>query len=58
MLDGPSRPKPILIGSIKSNLGHSEAANGISSIINSTLMLENGLIPATVGIRKLNPRSD
>ncbi|KID64066.1 Beta-ketoacyl synthase, partial [Metarhizium hybridum] len=55
-LDGPSRPKPILIGSIKSNLGHSEAASGISSIINSTLMLENGLIPATVGIRKLNPK--
>lgn len=55
-LDGPSRPKPILIGSIKSNLGHSEAPSGISSIINSTLMLENGLIPATVGIRKLNPK--
>ncbi|KID67765.1 Beta-ketoacyl synthase, partial [Metarhizium brunneum ARSEF 3297] len=55
-LDGPSRPKPILIGSIKSNLGHSGAASGISSIINSTLMLENSLIPATVGIRKLNPK--
>lgn len=55
-LDGPSRPKPILIGSIKSNLGHSDAASGISSIINSTLMLQNSLIPATVGIRKLNPK--
>ncbi|RDW80301.1 polyketide synthase-nonribosomal peptide synthetase-1 [Coleophoma cylindrospora] len=55
-LDGPSRSQPILIGSIKSNLGHSEAASGISSVIKATLMLENAMIPATVGVRKLNPK--
>ncbi|KAK8102456.1 hypothetical protein PG984_015602 [Apiospora sp. TS-2023a] len=55
-LDGPSRGAPILIGSVKSNLGHSEAASGISSVIKATLMLENSLIPATVGVRQLNPK--
>ena len=46
----------ILIGSIKSNLGHSEAASGLSSIIKVTLALENDEIPPTVGLKTLNPK--
>ncbi|KAH8657723.1 polyketide synthase [Xylariales sp. PMI_506] len=55
-LGGPRRQQPILVGSVKSNLGHSEAASGISSVIKATLMLEKGVIPATIGVRKLNPK--
>lgn len=40
---------------VKPNLGHSEAASGISSVIKGTLALENNLIPATIGLKKLNP---
>lgn len=40
---------------MKTNLGHSEAVSGISSVIKVTLALENSLIPPTIGIQNLNP---
>lgn len=47
---------PLLIGSVKTNLGHSEAASGISSIIKVVLALEKKQIPPTIGVTKLNPK--
>ncbi|KAL4746292.1 hypothetical protein BDW72DRAFT_207477 [Aspergillus terricola var. indicus] len=47
---------PLLLGSVKSNVGHSEAASGISSIIKSTLALERGQIPPTHGLTAINPK--
>ena len=48
--------KPTLIGSIKTNLGHSEGSSGISSIIKVSLALEKRLIPPTIGLKRLNPK--
>ncbi|KAI1455535.1 ketoacyl-synt-domain-containing protein [Annulohypoxylon moriforme] len=47
---------PLLIGSCKSGLGHSEAASGISSIIKVVLALEKKEIPPTVGVNSINPK--
>ena len=47
---------PLLVGSVKTNLGHSEAASGLTSIIKATLVLEKSSIPATIGLKKLNPK--
>ncbi|KAL1971038.1 hypothetical protein VTN77DRAFT_2872 [Rasamsonia byssochlamydoides] len=47
--------RPTLVGGIKPNLGHSEGASGLSSIIKVTLALEKGVIPATVGVKNINP---
>jgi acyl transferase domain-containing protein len=44
------------IGAIKSNIGHSEAAAGVSALIKVLLMLQKNLIPPHVGIKnELNP---
>lgn len=37
-------------------MGHSEAASGITSIIKATLALENGCVPASIGVKKVNPK--
>ncbi|VUC30962.1 unnamed protein product [Clonostachys rosea] len=50
------RSHRVHIGSVKTNLGHSEAASGLTSIIKATLALQKGEIPPTVGIKKLNPK--
>ncbi|KAI1444204.1 putative polyketide synthase [Annulohypoxylon stygium] len=50
------RNNPLLLGAVKTNLGHSEAASGLTSIIKATLMLERGQIPATIGLKQLNPK--
>ncbi|KAL3473119.1 polyketide synthase [Aspergillus californicus] len=48
--------QPLLIGSVKSNVGHSEAASGISSVIKGTMILEHGMIPGSYGVRDINPK--
>ena len=45
-----------MIGSIKTNLGHSEAGSGLSGILKCVLALETGLIPPSVGLRQINPQ--
>jgi len=48
----------LIIGSIKSNVGHSEAAAGISGLIKATMAVERGQIPGNPTFIKPNPRID
>ncbi|KAI1746913.1 reducing type I polyketide synthase [Xylaria castorea] len=50
-----SKDDPILIGSVKPNIGHSEAASSMGTLIKVILALENGVIPPTAGLVRLNP---
>ncbi|KAF7502391.1 hypothetical protein GJ744_005857 [Endocarpon pusillum] len=46
---------PLLIGGVKSNLGHSEAAAGITALIKTVLAIEKKIIPPTIGVVNPNP---
>ena len=50
-----SRDKPLLIGSIKTNIGHLESASGLAGLIKATLCLEKGLIPPNINFVEVNP---
>ncbi|KAG9243665.1 hypothetical protein BJ878DRAFT_509631 [Calycina marina] len=56
--EGRSLEEPLIIGSVKTNLGHCEGASGLASVIKSVLCLEHALIAPTVGIKQLNPDID
>ncbi|KAI0202479.1 putative polyketide synthase [Astrocystis sublimbata] len=44
------RDSPLLVGAIKANMGHSEAASGISSIMKAAMMFGKGVVPPQVGM--------
>ena len=53
------RPKDraLTISSVKPNVGHSEAASGVTSLIKGLLMLQHQIIPGHIGIKtRLNPK--
>jgi acyl transferase domain-containing protein/NADPH:quinone reductase-like Zn-dependent oxidoreductase len=45
----------VYIGSVKPNLGHSEGASGLTSVIKAVLALENQTIPPNIKFTKPNP---
>ncbi len=49
---------PLPIGSVKSNLGHLEAASGVAGLVKALFVVEQRKIPPTIGINSLNPRID
>ncbi len=57
---GEGRPveKPLLVGSVKTNFGHLEAASGMASLIKVILALEHEELPAQLPLGTPNPNID
>ncbi|NEO73021.1 type I polyketide synthase [Moorena sp. SIO3H5] len=54
---GKNRPQqqPLVIGSVKSNIGHTEAAAGVAGLIKVVLSLKNEKIPPHLHFKQPNP---
>jgi len=50
------RQTPLLIGSVKSNMGHSEPASGLCSVVKVLIAMQHGRIPPNLHFS--NPRED
>lgn len=49
------RKTPLLLGSVKSNMGHAEPASGLCSIAKVLIAMEEGVIPANLHFNTPNP---
>jgi acyl transferase domain-containing protein/NAD(P)-dependent dehydrogenase (short-subunit alcohol dehydrogenase family) len=52
---GIGRSEPLWLGSIKPNIGHTEAASGVASLIKATLALAHQQIPPNLEFEQPNP---
>ncbi|KAK3297911.1 PKS01 highly reducing polyketide synthase [Chaetomium fimeti] len=52
---GRTNGKKLVVGSVKSNIGHLEAGAGLAAVVKSVLMLEKGVIPPNINLTTPNP---
>lgn len=52
-----SKRDSLLVGAVKTNVGHAEAASAMAGIMKVVLAMELGTIPASIGVKNYNPKS-
>jgi acyl transferase domain-containing protein/acyl-CoA synthetase (AMP-forming)/AMP-acid ligase II/acyl carrier protein len=58
LVRGRDRPYPLVVGSVKTNLGHLEAAAGVAGLIKTVLALQHRRIPAHLHFSRPSPHFD
>ena len=52
---GRAPDRPLMVGSVKSNMGHTEACAGMAGLFKTVLAIEHGVIPANLHLQTPNP---
>jgi acyl transferase domain-containing protein/thioester reductase-like protein/SAM-dependent methyltransferase/acyl carrier protein len=53
-IGGPIRSKPLILGSVKGHIGHSEGASGVISLIKIIMMMHESYIPPQASFSKMS----
>ena len=53
-----ARKQPLVLGALKTNIGHAEAASGIAGLIKAILAIQHREIPANLHLKTPNPDVD